>query len=387
MRSARKSVVAVLSVTLLMSLWLAGCGPTNGLPALTGEFLYVSNSGDGTISEFSINTTTGALTNIGTFKTMAYGSTFEGELLEELVVHPTNEFIYVSDEADNDVLGFDIGDQSFSGLIFLQNSKVAVNQPFGLAITPNGGSLYATNSGAVDISEYSLDLTNGALTSIGTIASGSGPFDIAVESTGRYAYAANDSSVSEYLVQPSGNLTANGTLVLPVFSTNLDHIATAQPAQSTACAYVTNQQLGLVYEMAIDSSSGTLTYLGNVSANGAPFGITVHPNQKFIYTANANSFSISVFEQVSASSATQGTAPCTIALTSQLSLPSALSPQPFNIAIEPTGKFAYSGNFNFGKVGEYSIDPTTGALTSIAVIDDEVPPNPESGPVYAATTH
>ena len=40
----------------------SGCGPTNGLPALTGEFLYVSNSQDAVVSEFSIDTATGRVT-------------------------------------------------------------------------------------------------------------------------------------------------------------------------------------------------------------------------------------------------------------------------------------------------------------------------------------
>ncbi len=66
MRSAKKAAVAILSVTLT-SIWLAGCGPTNGLPPLTGEFLYVSNAADGVVSEFTINTSTGQLSFLSQF--------------------------------------------------------------------------------------------------------------------------------------------------------------------------------------------------------------------------------------------------------------------------------------------------------------------------------
>lgn len=125
MRRAKRSVVANLSAILFATLWSVGCGPTNGLPPLTGEFLYVSNDGDGLISEYSINTATGALTSVGTFNSMVPFP----EDLWLMAVHPTNEFIYAADEND-DVRGFDIGDGGFSGLIFARNSIApAVNGP------------------------------------------------------------------------------------------------------------------------------------------------------------------------------------------------------------------------------------------------------------------
>jgi len=386
MRPAKRSVVVVLSPILIISLWLAGCGPTNGLPPLTGEFLYISNEGDGTISEFSINTVTGALTSIGTFN-----STAPANDLFEMAVHPTNEFIYAADDA-NDVLGFDIGDQSFSGLIFLRNSDTpAVNTPLAVAITPNGKFLYATNSLASKVSEYSVNLSTGALTGIGTAPSGSGPLGVTVESSGQFAYAVNvnDRSASEYFLQPLGTLAANGTLVLSAAAISEPvEIATALLSAvipSPACAYVSDTGLFALHEMEINAPTGTLTYLGNVPAMGIPDGIAVYPNGNFIYTANSFSDSISVFTQVSSPSPAQGAPPCTVVLTSQISVPQ--DSAPVSIAIEPMGKFAYTANFLSGTVGEFSIDSTTGALTSIGVVNSETPLNLGSGPKSAVTTH
>jgi DNA-binding beta-propeller fold protein YncE len=131
-----------------MSLWLAGCGPTNGLPPLTGEFLYIGNR-DGKISEFSINTATGLLTNIGTFNIPLNIGEPDAVGAIGLVVHPTNEFIYAASDGVNGMLGFDIGDEGFSGTIFRQNSDVPSQLPAGYswnaAVTPNGEFLYATN--------------------------------------------------------------------------------------------------------------------------------------------------------------------------------------------------------------------------------------------------
>jgi len=376
MRRAKRSLVSVLSPILIISLWLMGCGPTNGLPPLTGEFLYISNQTDGTISEFSINTATGLLTNVGSFNSTAPA----GDLFF-MAVHPTNEFIYAADTA-NFVLGFDIGDQGSSGMIFLRNSHAkAVSAPLDVAITPNGNFLYATSFPKV--SEYSIDLSSGALKSIGSVSSGVGSFGVTVDSTGNYAYVANvdDGSVSEYVVQPNGTLTANGTLVLPSGSSPA-FIATnpTTAAPSTECAYATdNGDFGL-QEMAINTSTGTLTYLGSVPAANFTFGITVHPNGNFIYATQPFSDSIAVFTPVFNEVPT-----CTVALTSQVSVP--VDSQPNGIAVEPMGRWAYTANFNTGKVGEFSIDGISGALTSIGEVNSENPPNSLSAPRAAVTTH
>ncbi len=112
MTSARKSIVFYLPVLMLISLYVVGCGPTNGYPPLAGEYLYVAND-DGRISEFSINTSTGALTNLASF---VAGSTICCSSFLSLTMHPNNEFVYATDNSDNQILGFDIGD--FSGTIF-----------------------------------------------------------------------------------------------------------------------------------------------------------------------------------------------------------------------------------------------------------------------------
>jgi DNA-binding beta-propeller fold protein YncE len=392
MRPAKRSVVVVLSPILIISLWLAGCGPTNGFPPLKGEFLYITNSDDGTISEFSINTVTGALTRIGSFNTMAASGD-----LDALAVHPTNEFIYDAD-GPTGVLGFDLGDGGFSGLIFQQNSNVPPDE-YDVAITPNGQFLYATDNSSSEVSEYSIDLTSGtptspnldsgALTSIGTVPSGLFPTGVAVESAGNYAYAVAGGGVSEYVVQPSGMLAANGNLIFPTGAL-FDQIATSRRGE-IACAYVTEALIpGGLQEMAIDNSTGTLSYLGEVPVATSLQGIAVHPNGNFIYatepffggTGTTIISKIDVFTEIAAS---QGAPPCTAGLSSQITLSD--SEAPIGIAVEPMGKFAYTANSRNGTVGEFSIDSSTGALTSIGEVSTESPPKPLSAPVWLATTH
>jgi 6-phosphogluconolactonase (cycloisomerase 2 family) len=41
---------------------------------------------------------------------------------------------------------------------------------------------------------------------------------------------------------------------------------------------------------------------------------------------------------------------------------------PFPVVVDPSGKFAYAANGNSDNIETYSIDPTTGALTSFGTI-------------------
>jgi DNA-binding beta-propeller fold protein YncE len=102
-------LIAAIAAAIVIA---AGCGPTNNLPELSGEFAYVANAGDGTISVFSIDTTTGALTFIQSV------SVKPGFQVFGLAMHWFNEFLYSTIDDANEVEEFDIGDGSFSGQIF-----------------------------------------------------------------------------------------------------------------------------------------------------------------------------------------------------------------------------------------------------------------------------
>jgi DNA-binding beta-propeller fold protein YncE len=230
------------------------------------------------------------------------------------------------------------------------------------------------------------------LTSLGFAHTGQIPFGVTVESTGRFAYVVNffDRTVSQYIVRANGTLATNGTPLSLSFdlTSEPELIATELVGSArlpSTCAYVTDDGLGVVHELQIDASTGLLSDLGNVDAMGKPFGIAAHPTGRFIYTANPKSNSISVFTQLAE---LEGT--CTITLTSQVTASAAEVTDlsgPISIAVEPSGKFAYTANSSDGTVGEYSIDSGTGALTAIGEVNTETPPNPGSVPISAVTTH
>jgi 6-phosphogluconolactonase (cycloisomerase 2 family) len=133
-----------------------------------------------------------------------------------LVGDPTNRFVYVTDFASNQLIGYGI--QSGSTLNFLINGPFKTgNEPQSIAIDPRGKFLYVGNALDASVSAYVIDLTTGtpslavSPTGSGTNTTGTQPVAIAVDpALGRFVYTANfiDNSISGFRLDPTaGSLT------------------------------------------------------------------------------------------------------------------------------------------------------------------------------------
>ena len=158
----------------------------------SGRFVY-STTESNNVSMYSINTTTGALTSIGT---IAAGTT-----PASVTVDPSGKWVYVTNAGSNNVSMYAIdpatGSLTSTGLI------AAGTNPAFVAVDPTGKFVYVTNAGSNDVSMYSISTADGTLTSIGTIAAESSPGSIAIHPSGKFAYVTNSGSntVSMYSVE------------------------------------------------------------------------------------------------------------------------------------------------------------------------------------------
>ncbi len=375
-------LVAAICASLAVA--IAACGPTNNLPELTGEFAYVANYADGSISVFSINTTTGALTLIEQIPVKPTFSVFG------LALHWSNEFLYATIDDASQVEEFDIGDGFYSGQIIAHNGPYpADNGPRAVALNPKGTYLFATNSGgeAQDVSQYTVDQSTGVLTANGTAPAGSRPFGIAVDPGGNCAYVANtgDPSLSEYGITSTGTLTAGPKVSIGTFSEGPGPQLVAvqdNPGKDSRgeTVYVTDNNLGVVHQLPVISGiigvrCNTSAEAVDISAKGAAFGIALHPKGTFLYTGNSSSNSISIFS---------------IATTGQLTLvgqQTAKLNDVLSLAVDLQGKFLYAANFGDSTVAQFSINQLTGALTPIGAgkVNTENPAK-TSAPVTIVTT-
>jgi 6-phosphogluconolactonase len=214
-----------------------------------------------------------------------------------------------------------------------------------------------------------------------TITAGAvNPQSIAVDPAGKFAYVASEGCdvagyVSMYTINPTtGTLTSIG----PPVPSNDEFTDSVTVDPSGKFAYVASSgdvwdiDFGSVLTYTINPTTGALTpTTGGINAtgiNGTPElfnSVTLDPSGKFAYAADGGAFPPGSFG--GSSNVSMYTVNSTTgALTSIGMIAAGVGPD--SVAVDPAGKFAYVTNFGSNDVSMYTIDATTGALASIGTI-------------------
>jgi 6-phosphogluconolactonase (cycloisomerase 2 family) len=107
---------------------------------------------------------------------------------------------------------------------------------------------------------------------------------------------------------------------------------------------------------------GTFGDQSSIATASHPLAIAIHPSGKFAYVANFSSNSISAYS-VDATTGKLSSIDANDATTAIDTIPTRSGP--VSIAIHPGGGYAYVANATSGDISVYSIDATSGALTAI----------------------
>jgi 6-phosphogluconolactonase (cycloisomerase 2 family) len=167
----------------------------------SGNYVYAVNETDATISAFQV-ASSGALSLIGTFPV--------GVAPNAAASDPTSKFLYVTDGAANQMIGFLI--QVNGTLIAMQTPFKTDNLPDAVEVDPRGIYAYVANYNANDVSAYAIDRSTGNATQIAgstAYAVDAGPLCILIEpSEGRYIYTANflGNTVSGLFLNPANGM-------------------------------------------------------------------------------------------------------------------------------------------------------------------------------------
>jgi 6-phosphogluconolactonase (cycloisomerase 2 family) len=223
-----------------------------------GRFAYVI--GDGQIHRLNIDATTGDLD----------GSTavaVTGGNSRKLSFDIDGRFAFVPNGASLDVFSLD------------QSTGVPISPPASLplpagglvdvAAEPSGRFVYvSTGVNPGTLLAFSIDQTTGALTAIGSVPTGNGPFGMAIDPTGRFVYVANRNShnVSAYAINPrTGALTAVPGQPFFVAANTPDSVTvdragryayTANQGDSTITMFNLDQTTGALLPQAVQSAGG-----------------------------------------------------------------------------------------------------------------------------------
>ena len=258
-----------------------------------GKFAYVTSwgdweSSDGSVSTYTINPTTGALTFTGAID----GNNPAFCCFNSVVVDPSGKFAYVANGGGGSASVSMYTINATTGALTSIGTITTGGDPVSVAVDPAGKFAYVTNSSSNDVSMYTINATTGALTSIGTITTGGDPVSVAVDPAGKFAYVTNSTSndVSMYTINATtGALTSVGTIVA-----GTDPVCVAVDPSGNF-AYVANFSSNDVSMYTINVTTGVLTPIGTIAAGQSPSSIAVHASGKFAYVTNSASNDVSMY--------------------------------------------------------------------------------------------
>src|SRR6267378_4011152 len=185
----------------------------------SGNFLYAA---DGKVLVFRVDATTGALAEIT-------GSPFStGGVVIATVADPTGKFLYAVDNRNNSVSAFTI--DGATGALTSLGTPVAVGpSPNDITMDPAGKFVYVANTGVDTISAFSQDAVTGALMPVpgSPFPTSQMPIHLSTDPGGKFLFVANsfDTKVNMFAIDPvTGALTktADGNTTFCVFYVEAD---------------------------------------------------------------------------------------------------------------------------------------------------------------------
>jgi 6-phosphogluconolactonase (cycloisomerase 2 family) len=378
-----------------------------------GNFLYVANAGSSTISVYSIDGA-GALTFVGT--------EVPGATPTAIAITPDGSKLYCANGGGASISRFTVNEAT--GDLTAVGSSVTDTLPIALAIDSDGVALYCANQVSNSVTEYTIN-GDATLTSLGTITGdGNGPTSITTDLARNFVYVAyqtdtqlvsytiNDTTAAMVVTNPKPVRTrpspqsvclVHGTssvaystdIMLCAASTDgalarfsvdqtdlvepVDPLSPAQPDTPAGnnpnfvevhalldVAYVVNNSdaVSALQAYTIDGT-GALA-LADTETTGAAgaWAFYIEPSLRFGYLVHNVSNTVTRF----------GVGASDGLLTPSGSSVSTGTGLPRYSAIDNTGQWLYvpnSGNplASTDDLVQFSIDKTTGALTSVGTVD------------------
>jgi 6-phosphogluconolactonase (cycloisomerase 2 family) len=234
-------------------------GPLAINPAAT--FLFHSNA-FGTIGSYSINSN-GSLS--------ATSNPLVNDCIQPLhmLVAPSGKFLYVADHGTGDycIYSIDSGTGALTEISGSPFMSLPNSEPWGLVFGSGGSFLYSTLSNAEKVDAFSIDGTSGSLTALAgePYPAGGIPQGLAIGANGKYLYVGDDNggAISIFSIdQTTGALSPNGT----VSGGNPSNLTVSPSGNFLFAVGIPSQQV-VVYSIA--PSTGGLSMIASATMSGS----------------------------------------------------------------------------------------------------------------------
>ena len=337
---------ALLAAAIIV---LSSCSSSNA-----SHLAYVAE-GTG-ISAFRINNHSGASTSI-------FASPFiVGNSPAGMVMHPSNQFAFVSNQGENTISLLKVDSTSGSLSEVLPRTSAGVS-PGPMILDPTGTFLFVANQGSNDVWVFSV-AANGALKFLSAAPVGSTPTSLAMPTSGSFLFVSVPTFSAVYAFSvSSGNLTAvskspfqvaNGVSAVAVAPAG-NFLYVPNPATNTVSGFAIQSSGALA---AISSSPFPVTCSGTGSGTCTPVGAGVDPTGKYLYVANYGVSAVSQFT-------IDGT---TGALTSITATSPTAGTHPEFVVFDTTGKFVFIANVGSNSITGFKIQSDGSLATSTNTI-------------------
>ena len=319
------------------------------------SFVYATNEMAATVATYAIDSTTGALSVVGSPVSTGTG-TYPAP--RGVAVDPSGKFAYVTNVYGDTVVTYEVNSATGALTAVLSISTPAGAEPLGVVVDPAGKFVYIAETRGERIASYSINSATGALTYAYHSGNSNKMYNLAMNPSGNYVYT---TSGFEGFVSAFGINRTTGELVLldnwrpsPVMSVN--GIAVDPNGKYAYIAAGDGDERapdGGLFTFSINASTGAQQ--GSLNAtNGEAQALVVDPTGKFLYVTSNNTVIAYVINSTTGALTTIG---------SPLNL--GVNSSPRGITVDRGGKFVYVANSGTNTIAAFAINVSTGALISI----------------------
>lgn len=336
---------------------------SNANISCSATYVYISNFGAGTLSQFIVTST-------GQLLPMATATVTTGMNPAALTLDRGGNYAYVVNKGSANLSQYSI---DTAGNLTSQSSATVStgNYPDSVVSDTSGKFVYVSNKGDGTLSLFGIG-PSGALSPLtpATLFTGSTPYQLALTPDGKYAYLSNlQGNVSQYSLSHTGNLNA---LINAQVSAGPNPLGiTTDP--SSQHVYVTDSGTcqtcanGHVFQFDM-GAGGNLTALptASIKAGSWPIAISLDASGKYAYVVNYGDNTVSQYTVGSDGS-----------LSPMSTATVKTGTNPISLVLTPNGQFAYVVNYGSNNISEYSLS-SRGGLVPLSPATVTVGTNPSA---------
>ena len=291
----------------------------------------------------------------------------------QLLVDPLGRFLWIVDHADGLIISTAL--DPTTGAPGVQIPAVNVANVSVIAVDPTGTYLFSEDTSG-NVSTFTISPTNGALTSLGTPPS-SHPFQedsMVVDPSGKYLYAMDNSSLNRifgYTITNTGLISMSNSPFNVPNNGGVDTQMAIDPTSSFLYAVDISSPMQPIDAFAIGAGGALTSITETLQVPSSPSlgtqQINVDPTGKFLFVSYGGAHEVWTYSITPAG----GTNPGTLTLVNRMRLRSDTSfinaqlLSAGKTAVQFTPQALYITNSGSFTVSQFSITPSTGALTSL----------------------